>query len=48
MPGWLPDLLVFIALALVTAGIALIHVPAALIVCGLGLAVIAWRLGVSK
>lgn len=48
MPGWLPDLLVFLALALVTAGVALINLPIALIVCGLGLAIIAWRLGVSK
>lgn len=48
MPKWLPDLLAVLALALVATGVALIWVPAAFIVAGLGLGLIAWRLGVTS
>ena len=48
MAEWLPDLLAFLALALITAGVALISLAAGLIVAGIGLALIAWRYGATQ
>jgi hypothetical protein len=48
MKDLLADLLVFVALALVTTGVALLSLPVGFIVAGLGLAAIAIRMGTTK